>query len=130
MIDFKLLFHFSMKFIIAPDGAPRSVASHLGRHQITIDPINQYMRRNVSQGGGGPRRGLTENFNMAKTNNLAIPEGGPDPLSPPPPLDLWIRPCNMMNFNQTLNGVRCNVVQTLSISSENYWTGLRRPDLL
>ena len=38
-------------------------------------------------GGSGvqiPRRGLTENFNMAKTNNLAIP-GGPDPLSPPPP---------------------------------------------
>ena len=40
MIDFKLLFHFSMKFIIAPDGAPRSVASHLGRHQIAIDSIN------------------------------------------------------------------------------------------
>ena len=48
-----------------------------------------------SGGGGGGvkfhRRGLTENFNMAKTNNLAIPGGGgggPDPLSPP----LWIRP--------------------------------------
>ena len=30
-------------------------------------------------GGGGvqiPRRGLTENFNMAKINNLAIPGGG------------------------------------------------------
>ena len=25
-----------------------------------------------------PRRGLTENFNMAKINNLAIPEGGGD----------------------------------------------------
>ena len=39
-------------------------------------------------GGGGiqiPRRGLAENFNMAKINNLAIPGGGgPDPLSPPP----------------------------------------------
>ena len=36
--------------------------------------------------GGGvqiPRRGLTENFSMAKTNNLAIPGGGPAPLSPP-----------------------------------------------
>ena len=34
-----------------------------------------------------PRRGLTENFNMAKIDNLAIPwggGGGPDPLSPPP----------------------------------------------
>ena len=47
-------------------------------------------------GGGGriPRRGLTENFNMAKINNLAIPGGGgggPDPLSPPldPPLS-WL----------------------------------------
>ena len=47
-----------------------------------------------SGGGGGgvqiPRRGLTENFNTAKINNLAIPEGGggPDPLSPPldPPM--------------------------------------------
>ena len=33
---------------------------------------------NFPRGGGGgvqiPRRGLTENFNMAKTNNLAIPE--------------------------------------------------------
>ena len=39
---------------------------------------------NFPGGGGG---GLTENFSMAKTNNLAIPGGG-DPLSP-----LWIRPC-------------------------------------
>ena len=44
----------------------------------------------LREGGGGgfqiPRRGLTENFNMAKINNLAIPGwgggGGPDPLSP------------------------------------------------
>ena len=39
-------------------------------------------------GGGGvqiPRKGLTENFSMAKINNLAIPGGGgPDPLPPPP----------------------------------------------
>ena len=37
--------------------------------------------RKFSRGGGGggvqiPRRGLTENFNMAKINNLAIPGGG------------------------------------------------------
>ena len=32
-----------------------------------------------------PRRGLTENFNMAKINNLATPgQGG---TLPPPPLD-------------------------------------------
>ena len=41
----------------------------------------------IFSGGGGvqiPRRGLTENFNMAKINNLAIPGGGGglDPLSP------------------------------------------------
>ena len=33
-----------------------------------------------------PRRGLRENFKMAKIDNLAIPReggGGPDPLSPP-----------------------------------------------
>ena len=34
-----------------------------------------------------PRRGLTENFNMAKTNNLAIPW---EVRTPCPPL--WIRP--------------------------------------
>ena len=38
-------------------------------------------------GGGGGGGGMTENFNMEKINNLAIPGwGGPDPLSPP--LDL------------------------------------------
>ena len=47
--------------------------------------------QNIFSGGGGvqiPRRGLTEIFNMAKINNLAIPGGGPDPLSPPldPPM--------------------------------------------
>ena len=49
--------------------------------------------RKFSQEGGVqiPRRGLTENFNMAKINNLAIPGGGgPDPLSLPldPPM-IW-----------------------------------------
>ena len=35
-----------------------------------------------------PRRGLTENFNMAKINNLAIPGGGGGGSGPPvPPLD-------------------------------------------
>ena len=34
--------------------------------------------RNFLKVGGGPnpRRGLTENFNMAKNDNLAIPRGG------------------------------------------------------
>ena len=50
--------------------------------------------RKFSQGGGGPnsQKGLAKNFNMAKINNLAIPEfqggGGPEPLSHPldPPM--------------------------------------------
>ena len=42
---------------------------------------------NFLRGGGGvqiPRRGLTENFNIAKINNMAFlgGGGGPDPLSP------------------------------------------------
>ena len=43
-------------------------------------------------GGGGvqiPRRGLTENFNMAKTNNLAIPEGGGTPCPPSGSPHVW-----------------------------------------
>ena len=48
-------------------------------------------------GGGGvqiPRKGLTENFNMAKVNNLAIPVGGGGGSGPPPPPPpgLWICP--------------------------------------
>ena len=41
--------------------------------------------RKCSQGVHIPRRGLTENFNMAKINNLAIPGWGSRP--PAPPLD-------------------------------------------
>ena len=54
---------------------------------------------NFLRGGGGggvqiPRRGLTENFNMAKINNLAIPVGGGGGGggSGPPVPRLWIRP--------------------------------------
>ena len=55
--------------------------------------IHARIQKIFSGGGGGgggvqiPKRGLTENFNMAKINNQAIP-GGPDPLFP-----LLIRPC-------------------------------------
>ena len=62
-------------------------------------PLIMRRCRKFSQGGGGgggvqiPRRGLTENFNMAKINNLAIQGsrggggrvGGSGP--PVPPLD-------------------------------------------
>ena len=38
--DFKILFHFSMKFLkanrIAPDGTPRSEASHLGLYCLPM----------------------------------------------------------------------------------------------
>ena len=52
--------------------------------------LNSFRRgsRKFSQGGGGvqiPKRGLTENFKMAKTNNLAIPGGGVRTPCPPPP---------------------------------------------
>ena len=41
---------------------------------------------NFLRGVQTPRRGLTENFNMAKINNLAIPGGG-GVRTPCPPLD-------------------------------------------
>ena len=47
----------------------------------------QYLEGFFPQGGGGvqiPRRGLMENFNMAKINSLAIPGGGSGPPVPPP----------------------------------------------
>ena len=53
--------------------------------------------RKCSRGGGGvqiPRRGLTENFNMAKINNLAIPGGGGGPNPLPPPLNPPMSPSN------------------------------------
>ena len=47
-------------------------------------------------GGGGPgvqisRRGLTENFNMTKINNLAIPGGSGPPVPPlDPPMQCYV----------------------------------------
>ena len=53
--------------------------------------LNMRGSRKFSQGVQIPRWGLTENFNMAKINNLAIPGGGvsgpPVRPLPPPPLD-------------------------------------------
>ena len=63
---------------------------------MTVATLNRLWRNacadpeNFFRGGGGvqiPRRGLTENFNMAKTNNLAIPGGGGGSGPPVPPLD-------------------------------------------
>ena len=59
-------------------------------------------RKNFLRGGPNSQKG---NFNMAKTNNLAIPGGGgggPDPLSPPldpPMLILVVRP-QSQNYSQ------------------------------
>ena len=64
------------------------------KKKILKDRVWHARIQKIFPGGGGgvqiPRRGLTEYFNMAKTNNLAIPGGGggADPLSP-----LWIHPC-------------------------------------
>ena len=46
--------------------------------------IHARFQKNFSGGGGVqiPRKGLTENFNMAKTNNLASPGGSGPPVSP------------------------------------------------
>ena len=80
--------------------ARASCAIHL-KSAETYDYRTIHARiQKIFSGGGGvqiPRRGLTENFNMAKINNLAIITrcvcvcvggGGPDPLSPPldPPM--------------------------------------------
>ena len=61
--------------------------SKAGNHTLyaCADPENFLRGVQIS------RRGLTENFNMANINNLAIPGGGggvPDPLSSPldPPM--------------------------------------------
>ena len=65
--------------------------------------------RGVGGGWGGVqifRRGLTENFNIAKTNNLAFPGGGgPDPLSrplDPSMLGLFYAPANSYGRVRTL----------------------------
>ena len=64
----------------------------LKKKKILKDRIWHARIQKTFAGGGGvqiPRRGLTENFNMAKTYNLAIPGvcvwGGGPPV--PPPLD-------------------------------------------
>ena len=47
-----------------------------------------------------PRRGLTENFNMAKINNLAIPGGVQTPCPPnPPPPPVYAQSVNNNNNN-------------------------------
>ena len=68
------------------------------RHRCIYQTVNDRKAcadpENFLKGGGGgggvkiPRRSLTENFNMAKINNLTIPGGGgggggPDTLYPP-----------------------------------------------
>ena len=64
----------------------------LRMHFLDLSIINEVLNpcadpENFLSGVQIPRRGLTENFNIAKTNNLAIPgEGGVrTPLPPPPP---------------------------------------------
>ena len=56
------------------------------------DPDN-FLSGGVGGGVHIPRRGRTENFNMAKINNLAIPGGGGGVRTPCAPL--WIRPCDI-----------------------------------
>ena len=86
-------------FCGAPEGKfvilSRSKSCHINRMKTCIE-IKKNPRiscgENVSKGSNyffwGEEGGLTENFNMAKTYNLAIPGGGRTPCPP-----LWIRPC-------------------------------------
>ena len=72
--------------------------------------------RKFSQGGGGvqiPRRGLTEIFNVAKINNLAIPGWGPDPLSPP--LDPPMEPNNFLSSYDSFKVLMLLCVRSLLI---------------
>ena len=62
----------------------------------TVARLSHARIQKIFSGGGGgggqiPRRGLTENFNMAKIHNLAIPGGGGVRTPCPPPFR--IRPC-------------------------------------
>ena len=71
--------------------------------EINVHVLQRGFRK-FSHGGWGvggvqiPRRGLTENFNMAEINKSGNSRGrvvgvlGLDPLSP-----LWIRPCTSMH---------------------------------
>ena len=80
--------------LLRTDKARASCAIHL-KSAETYDYRTIHARIQKIFSGGGvqiPRRGLTENFNMAKINNLAIITRwggrGPDPLSTPldPPM--------------------------------------------
>ena len=73
-----------------------------------------------------PRRGLTENFIMAKINNLAIlGVGGPDPLSSPPPLDLpmlWYSATLSFNSFVLFPIIKCNKMNIQIFDDEIYKT--------
>ena len=93
----------SEKIFEIVDDNGRTTDGRTPEHGYTISSPMRGSRK-FSRGGGGrgfqiPRRGLMENFNMAKINNLAIPGGGggsgppvPPPLDPPmSPMSLWLR---------------------------------------
>ena len=90
------MFQHSFKIVVIPNKA-RILESH---QDGCADP-EKFIR-----GGGGvqiPKRGLTENFNMAKINNLAIPGGSGRPV--PPPLDPPMRCQDFHIFTQVLDFV-------------------------
>ena len=76
-----------------------------------------------------PRRGLTENFNMAKINNLAIPGGVQTPSPPPPPPHsgsahvLYAQSVNNNNNNNNNNKIK-NALPYLENFSETLSTAL------
>ena len=62
-----------------------------------------------------------ENFNMAKTNNLAIPGGGPDPLSPPSGSAHEQHKCIESLYCMNIEHISCPCPEKTNRTEVNQW---------